>query len=298
LLKPEAVHAPFWLVAVIALAVVLKMGLAWFAMTLARATGSTTLLADAWNHIFDIMSSGLVLLALVCARLGWGAVDGWAALLVAGFIMATGVRCARDASIRCWARRLPGNLSRDRNRRFRPEGGAGCMTSSSTPMAIRELSRCISRWMRVERHRGHDIAEKTEQAVEEALDCKAIVHVDPVDRAHPWYPLWRKTFGRRSAATGACAVFTICESADGPAHSRFVGYLVSKDLPAEVMNPSKNRTRSDSIDDQPVQEVVVTIETEYSNETQRLTPPVRFFSFLSCHRSAIRYSPRRLQELG
>jgi len=97
LLDPQPVNAPGWLLVAVGATVALKVWLAVFARNLARLSRSHVLEADAWNHAFDVVSTLLVVVALVGSRMGWAALDGWTAIGVAVFILITGIKYAREA---------------------------------------------------------------------------------------------------------------------------------------------------------------------------------------------------------
>ncbi len=189
IMNPAPYTAPWWAIIVVVLTMVMKQWLTVFAQALARLTGSQALKADYWHHLSDVMSTGLVLIALLASRIGWAGVDGWAGLGVSLFILYTGVQTARDAispllgeapgaaeirQIEKAARSVPGvrgvhdiilhKYGDDHLVSFHIEVDAG-----KTAMEV------------------HDISERVEAETEKLCGGKAIVHVDPVDRSHPDY---------------------------------------------------------------------------------------------------------------
>jgi cation diffusion facilitator family transporter len=189
LLHPEPCAAPPWLLAVLGGTVVVKAWLALFAWTLARASRSQVLDADAWNHTFDIASTALVLLALLGTRIGWLSVDGWAALGVSGFIAWTGIRYTR-AALNTLIGEAPtaADLARIRGLAAGVPGVRG--VHDVIVHAYGDV-RLISLHIEVDANltvtAAHAMAEQAELRVAQATGAKVIAHADPIDRSHPAY---------------------------------------------------------------------------------------------------------------
>lgn len=188
-LEPQAYIAPWWMIVAVAITMLLKQWVSMFARTLAHATGSQALKADYWHHVADVLSTGLVIVALCASRAGWAGVDGWAGLSIAIFIFYTGVRTARDA------------ISPLLGEAPEPEEVERIERAALAVRNVRGVHDLIlhkygddplmSLHIEVDAGKSalevHDIAEKVEANIEQAMGGKAIVHVDPVDRSHPQY---------------------------------------------------------------------------------------------------------------
>ncbi|MBU4459491.1 MAG: cation diffusion facilitator family transporter [Verrucomicrobia bacterium] len=189
LLHPEPCAAPPWLLAVLGGTVIVKAWMALFAWTIARASRSQVLDADAWNHIFDIASTGLVLLALFGTRIGWLSVDGWAALGVSGFIAWTGIRYTR-AALNTLIGEAPtaADLARIRGLAAGVPGVRG--VHDVIVHAYGDV-RLISLHIEVDANltvtAAHAMAEQAELRVAQVTGAKVIAHADPIDRSHPAY---------------------------------------------------------------------------------------------------------------
>ena len=197
ILEPQAYTAPWWMIVAVILTMLVKQWVSVFARALARATRSQALKADYWHHVADVLSTGLVVLALCASRAGWAGVDGWAGLGIACFILYTGVSTARDA-----ISPLLGEAP-DREEVERIEKAA---RSVRNVRGVHDLilhkygeDRLMSLHIEVDAGKSalevHDIAEQVEARVEEAMGGKAIVHVDPVDRSHPQYAEAERVMG-------------------------------------------------------------------------------------------------------
>lgn len=83
-------------IAVLCVAIVVKVWMFWFNRSLGRTIGSSTIEATAADSLSDAVSTGVVLLSTLAAPYLDIPVDGLAGLLVAAFILKTGWEAARD----------------------------------------------------------------------------------------------------------------------------------------------------------------------------------------------------------
>ncbi len=96
ILYPEPVSFSWALVAVLGMSIAVKLWLAVFNRTLGKKIKSTSLMATAADSRNDVITTGAVLLAAVTARLTGMELDGYVGLLVAGFILWSGIGIAKD----------------------------------------------------------------------------------------------------------------------------------------------------------------------------------------------------------
>lgn len=190
LLHPQPLEVNQLILTILLVTVGIKTWLALFTRALAQATRSETLAADAWNHIFDILSTALVFLGLLGARYGWPALDGWAGLGVAGFIFFTGARFARR-SINTLLGETPDPALIARIRKI-AQKQPGVHSAHEVVLHTYGDAHIISLHIEVDAARSarevHDLAEHVEHHIEHEIpDSKVIVHVDPVDRNHSAY---------------------------------------------------------------------------------------------------------------
>lgn len=189
LIWPEEISAPGWILGAVAATVALKTWLAVFARAVARHTGSQVLEADAWNHFFDILSSLLVVIALLFVKIGQPRVDGFAAVGVALCIAYTGFRYAREAINEILGRAPTADeMERLREVAMSEPGVCGVHDIIVHEYGdVRLVSLHIEVGAELTVMEAHRIAEHVETRIGEQLDAKAVVHVDPVDRSHPAY---------------------------------------------------------------------------------------------------------------
>ena len=195
LFNPQQIEAPMWLMLTVGVTVVLKLWLAVFARTLAKLSKSHVLEADAWNHTFDVICTLLVVVSLVGSRLGVPSLDGWMALGVAVFILAAGIKYAREA-IDILLGKRPDAEEMDAVHRI-VEAVEGVLGVHEIMVHQYGDVKMVSFHVEVDAGltvvEAHDIAEVVEEAVESKMQWRAVAHVDPVDRSHPIFKELKKT---------------------------------------------------------------------------------------------------------
>ena len=189
LLHPEAFTAPPWVVGLLVVTTILKQWLAFFARKLARATDAKVLEADFWNHQYDVLSNAVVVIALFGSRYGLLSLDGWAGLIVSLFILYTGIRFARQSV----SVLLGEAATKEEVGLVEKTAAAVAGVNGVHDIMIHKYGEVKIASLHIEVDAGktaievHDLAEQVERVVQHESGCKAIVHVDPVDRTHPMY---------------------------------------------------------------------------------------------------------------
>jgi cation diffusion facilitator family transporter len=93
------VSAPALLTLIAAvIAILIKLGLTNYVGAIARRTKSKSILAEARDHLLDVVASGVVIVGIVLARLGFVAFDAIAGLFVSLFILVTAMSILREAA--------------------------------------------------------------------------------------------------------------------------------------------------------------------------------------------------------
>ena len=189
LVKPEAIRGGVTLIGILGATIVLKEWLARFARRLARVTESPVLEADSWNHHFDVLSTTVVVIALIGSRYGLSSIDGWAGLLVSIFIVYTGVKFARQ-SVSTLLGEAP---TEEEVQTIEKAALAEAGVRGVHDIILHKYGdmRLASLHIEVDAGRSalevHDLAERVEIVVGKSASCDVIVHVDPVDRNHARY---------------------------------------------------------------------------------------------------------------
>jgi cation diffusion facilitator family transporter len=189
LLHPKPVDVPLWILGATGITVGVKLWMAVFARKLAKLAKSHVLEADAWNHIFDVACTLLVLVALVSSRVGIPSLDGWTAIGVSIFIIITGIKFAREAiDILLGEKPDPAEVKEIQSVVAAVEGVLGVHEIMVHQYGdVKMISFHIEVDANLTVIAAHHLAELAEEAVESQLQWRAVAHVDPVDRSHPFF---------------------------------------------------------------------------------------------------------------
>lgn len=96
ILHPEPVAFSWALVTVLVMSILIKLWMAVFNSSLGKKIKSTSLAATAADSRNDVITTGAVLLAAIVAKLTGLELDGYVGLLVAAFILWSGIGIAKD----------------------------------------------------------------------------------------------------------------------------------------------------------------------------------------------------------
>lgn len=100
LLEPERLLQPGWLALWVALGSVgIKEALFWYTRAVAKRSRSSLIMANAWHHRSDALSSVIVIAGLLGSGAGYLWLDAVAAIVVAGTVAWMGGRFAFDALV-------------------------------------------------------------------------------------------------------------------------------------------------------------------------------------------------------
>lgn len=171
----------------VGMTILVKAWLGGFSAYIGKRIDSAALKADALHHYTDSISSVLVLIAILGARLGYPFLDGAGGIAVGVMLIWAGISIAKEA-----ADSLLGKAPT-------PEYIAGihdiCMQVENVlnthDMVVHSYGnqKFISVHVEVDQKisstRAHEIATKVERQLARQLNADAIVHVDPVDLDSP-----------------------------------------------------------------------------------------------------------------
>ena len=187
ILHPEPINPAWWMINIIFLTVILKEITARYAEFLAAKISSSTLQADAWHHRTDAISSLLVIIALIAGRFGFSAVDGWAGLGVALFIIWTGFTIAKES-----VDDLLGSPPSDEEIeeiRYLVRQVDNVLGVHDVTIHSYGKEKYISIHIEVDEGestpRAHDIAEEVEAHLFKELGVEPTVHIDPIGLNNP-----------------------------------------------------------------------------------------------------------------
>lgn len=177
-----AVKGSYLVAAIILATAVFKEWMARFSMELGMRIDSPALIADAWHHRTDSISSILVAIALVASKYGYYKADAVLGFGVSALVAYTGITIAIDSiskligevpseeevkDIRELALQVPGVLGVHK-------------IKVHNYGAFREISLHIHVNQRLSIIEAHDISDQVEKAIEAKLNAKVTVHTEPL----------------------------------------------------------------------------------------------------------------------
>jgi len=185
--NPELVSSEWWMVVALSATILMKEVTAQYAEFLSSKIASGTLHADAWHHRTDAISSLLVVGALIAGNYGYPAVDGWAGLGVAFFLIYTGYEIAKEA-VDDLIGRPPSSEEVETIRQI-VMGVDGVLGAHDITVHSYGHDKFISVHVEIDAIKStgeaHDISEEVEENLKIALGVEPTVHMDPVQPGNP-----------------------------------------------------------------------------------------------------------------
>ena len=185
--NPKPVSSEWWMIIVLGATILLKEITARYAEFLSSKIASGTLHADAWHHRTDAISSLLVVLALIAGNYGYPAVDGWAGLGVALFLIFTGYEIAKDA-VDDLIGKPPASEEVDAIRQI-VVSVEGVLGAHDIVVHSYGHEKFVSIHIEIDADKttaeAHDISERVEARLTGTLGIEPTIHVDPVNPGNP-----------------------------------------------------------------------------------------------------------------
>jgi cation diffusion facilitator family transporter len=175
------------LLILVALTIFIKEGLADFSQQLGKRFGSDSLVADAWHHRLDAISTALVLVALLAENHGYKGVDAVAGIAVALLVIWSGFGIARGTVDRLMGKTPePELLDEIHDVCHAIQGVEGIHEVIVHDYGWnRHISLHVEVSMANSLMSAHEIAEDVETVVTERFEAHTTVHVDPIDLDDP-----------------------------------------------------------------------------------------------------------------
>lgn len=198
--NPELVLSEWWMIIALGATIILKEITARYAEFLSFKIASGTLHADAWHHRSDAISSLLVVVALIAGNYGYPAVDGWAGLGVAFFLIYTGYEIARGAVDDLIGKPPTG---------YEVESIRDIVMSVQGVLGVHDITvhsyghdKFVSVHVEINADKStgqaHDISEEVESRLEKVIGVEPTIHLDPV---HPNDPIVQKVMSHLLSIT-------------------------------------------------------------------------------------------------
>ncbi|HYE83979.1 MAG TPA: cation diffusion facilitator family transporter [Clostridia bacterium] len=183
LISNTAVKGSYAVAFIMLLGAVFKEWMARFSIDLGYRTNATALIADAWHHRTDGIASLLVAAAIIASRYGYYKVDAIFGLLVSALIFYTGISISKEA-----VSKLIGEVPEEEEL----QNIESIALSISGVSGIHKINvhnygcyKEISLHVQVDNDmsliKAHDISEQVERSIESNIECRATVHIEPVE---------------------------------------------------------------------------------------------------------------------
>ncbi len=175
------------LVAAVA-SIALKEWMYHFTKRAAKKVNSSVLMADAWHHRSDALSSIGAFVGILGARLGFPILDPIASLVICGFIAMAAWEIFQDALSKIVDESCDSNTQDDIRRAAMQVKGVECIdllrTRQFGARAYVEIEICADGSLSL-RH-AHEIAEQVHHGIEQAVPMvkHCTVHVNPTEICH------------------------------------------------------------------------------------------------------------------
>ncbi|MCD8119959.1 MAG: cation diffusion facilitator family transporter [Lachnospiraceae bacterium] len=167
------------------ISIVVKEAMYWYTRSAAKKLNSGALMADAWHHRSDALSSVGSFIGILGARLGFPVLDPAAGIVICVFIEKAAIDIFKDACDKMVDKSAPEDLTHDINRVICEQEGVVRVDDVKTRMFGAKLYADVE--IAVDGHMmledAHAIAENVHHAVEQNFpDVKhCMVHVNPAE---------------------------------------------------------------------------------------------------------------------
>ncbi len=182
--NPEVITASPVVILILIVSMFVKLIMFMSYLQVAGRIGSATLKSTAMDSLSDVLSTGIVLLSLIVFRITGHNIDGFAGILVAVFIIKTGIDAARDTINPLLGEPPSKEFIRDiMNTVLAHESVLGVhdiVVHNYGPSRI-----MMSLHVEVPSDKTllevHDSVDEIEKELHQKYHCTAVIHMDPVD---------------------------------------------------------------------------------------------------------------------
>lgn len=182
LISNTEVKGSFTVALIMLFGAVFKEWMARFSIDLGNRTNSYALIADAWHHRTDGVASVLVSIALIASNYGYYKVDAVFGLFVSALIIYTGI----SITLSSVSQIIGETPSKDELNEIETMALSVTGVFSVHKISVHNYGCHKEISLHVQVHndmsvvKAHDISKQVERAIEGNINCKAIVHIEPV----------------------------------------------------------------------------------------------------------------------
>ncbi len=252
IIHPSPCHASLGIILLIAGTMIVKELMALFSYELGAMIDSKALKADALHHRSDVMATGLVVVALIAARLGYYRVDGAMGIFVSLIILYSAYSIAKEAinpllgeapsrktleEIESMAKKHTGVL-----------GVHDIIYNKYGPTSVISLHIEVSDKEPIAN--AHALSEAVEEEIARKTGGTVVAHIDPINRDHPQYSLIAEAIARIVAE-------------DARLHSFHELRIIGRD--AEKCNVVFDVSLEENVDEQESDDIVRSVRQRFKN---------------------------------
>lgn len=181
----QSIEIPGMLALVAAvISIILKEGMFWYTRGAAKKINSGALMADAWHHRSDALSSVGAFAGILGARMGYPILDPIASLVICLFIAKAAYDIFKDATDKLVDKSCSMEIEKQMNSIIKDVDGVAQIDDLKTRLFGSKIyvDVEISANEKLSFAQAHEIAEKTQEAIEEAFPLvkRCMVHVNPL----------------------------------------------------------------------------------------------------------------------
>lgn len=266
IMHPETVVFSYPAAAVLVLSILGKLWLALFNNKIAKRISSVSNKAVVADSLSDIISTTATLIALICARFTSLPVDGYMGIIVAAFIILTGISVVRDTISPLLGERPDPELVKEIEQEILShEGITGVhdlMVHSYGPSRV-FVSAHAEVPADVDINVSHDVVDNVERALKEKYGILASIHMDPIVTNDAHIAELRQKLGWIVKQIDPELSIHDLRVVDGPTHSNLIFDLVVpykyKIPPATLSEMVTREVKKLS----PTYNTVITVENSY-----------------------------------
>ena len=189
IITPDTCTASNGIIFLVILTMVIKELMARFSYNLGRLINSQALKADAFHHRTDVISTGLVVVALVSSRFGYARVDGIIGVFVALIIFYSAYLIAKESINpllgEAPSRELIEEIEKLARISDRVLGVHDIIFHKYGQTSVISLHIEVSD--KESAFQLHELSESVEEHISKKTKGVVVAHIDPINREHPKY---------------------------------------------------------------------------------------------------------------
>lgn len=249
IINPEPVDASYITIAILILAILIKLWLSLFNLKIGKEIDSLTLMATATDSRNDVIATSVVLLSIIINYFSGLHTDGFMGCLVALFIIWSGIQLVRETispllgeapdtglvtSIADVVKNEPGVL-----------GIHDLMVHNYGPGKI-----FASMHVEVDADgdlmKSHDMIDNLERRIKESLNIEFVIHMDPIKINDPLINTLRDTVSKALASLKGVESIHDFRIVPGPTHTNVI-FDVVLDIDCPLSEEEIQKTASDAV---------------------------------------------------